>query len=374
MISMRPTFAEINLSNLKYNYLNIRKKVNDSKIMAVVKADAYGHGMIECVKKLSSIKSGGPEYYGVALTEEGIELRKANIIDEPILTFSPFQKNELDDYLKYKIMPTISSEHQINLLKRNLKQRELRIHINIDTGMGRLGINYEKAYESIKAISSIPTVKIDGVYTHFATSDEKDKSFAKLQLKRFNEVIKLLKTDKIKYGILHAANSGAILDMPESYFDMVRPGITLYGYYPSLGTTKSIALKPVMSLFSRVSTVRELRSGESTSYGRKFFANKKSNIVSVPIGYADGLNRLLINKMKVIVKDKVFDQIGTVTMDRVMINTKNKKLKVGDKVILLGKSKNNSITAWDWSKIIKTIPYEITCNINKRVPRIYINQ
>ncbi len=371
---MRSTYAEINLSNLKYNYLNIRKKANGSKIMAVVKADAYGHGMIECVKKLSSIKNRGPEYYGVALTEEGIELRKANIIDEPILTFSPFQSSELDDYLKYKIMPTISSEHQINLLKRNLKRSKLRVHINIDTGMGRLGINYSKAYESIKEISNIPSVKIDGLYTHFATSDEKDKNFAKLQLQRFNEIIKLLKTNNINYGILHTANSGAILDIPESYFDMVRPGISLYGYYPSLNTTESIALKPVMSLFSRVSSVRELSSGESTSYGRKFIAKRKTTIASVPFGYADGLNRLLTNKMKVIVKDKVFDQIGIVTMDRVMINTKNQKLKVGDKVILLGNSKNISITAWDWSKIIKTIPYEITCNINKRVPRIYTNQ
>lgn len=371
---MRPTYAEINLSNLKHNYLNIRKKVNDSKIMVVVKADAYGHGMIECVRKLSSIKKGSPEYYGVALTEEGIELRKANIINEPILTFSPFQKNELDDYFKYKIIPTISSENQIKLLKRNLKKRKLRIHINIDTGMGRIGINYSKAYKTIKEISKIPTVIIDGLYTHFATSDEKNKNFAKLQLKRFNKIIKLLKTDNINYGILHTANSGAILDMPESYFDMVRPGVSLYGYFPSFNTTESISLKPVMSLFSKVSSVRELSPGESTSYGRKFIAKRKTIIASLPFGYADGLNRLLTNKMKVIVKDMLLDQIGTVTMDRVMIDTNNKKIKIGDKVILLGKSKSNSITAWDWSKIIKTIPYEITCNISKRVPRIYINQ
>jgi alanine racemase len=215
-------------------------------------------------------------------------------------------------------------------------------------------------------------VIIDGVYTHFATSDEKDKTFVNKQIERFVQVISELKKMMIHCGIIHVANSGAILDLPNSYFDMVRPGISLYGYYPSLETTESINLKPVMSLVSQVSTIMKIKKGETIGYGRKFKAKNDIIAGTLPIGYADGLLRGLSNKIKVIINNNEFKQVGRISMDRISINLENSKVKEGNKAILLGKSKNYKITALDWSEILNTIPYEITCSISKRVPREYL--
>jgi alanine racemase len=368
---MRPTYALINLSNLKYNYLQIKKKVKTSKIMAVVKADAYGHGMIKCVEALQSLNNKRPDYYAVALFEEALELRKSKIVYQPILTFSPFNSVELKDYFKYDIMPTITNAVQIKELTSLRLSKKLKVHVNIETGMGRLGISYREAVEQIKNLSKIKNVIIDGIYTHFATSDEKDKTFANLQLSRFKQVIEELKSHKIEIGKIHCANSGAIIDMPESYFDMVRPGISLYGYYPSLETSESIKLKPVMSIVSEVENVRKIKKGESVSYGRRYIAKDETNIFTVPVGYADGIPRNLTNKIECIISDQKYKQIGTITMDRIMFESGSKLLKAGTTIQLLGKNKNYQINAWDWSKLLNTIPYEITCGISKRVPRKY---
>ena len=239
--------------------------------------------------------------------------------------------------------------------------------------MGRLGLDSNNSVEEIIKLSKIKNIIIDGIYTHFATSDEKSKLFANKQLERFTKVISELKKSNIHCGIIHAANSGAILDLSNSYFDMVRPGISLYGYYPSLETSQSIKLKPVMSLASKVSTIMEIRKDETIGYGRKFKAEKNMRTGTLPIGYADGLFRGLSNKIKVIIQDSIFNQVGRISMDRISIDLGNSKIKEGSKVLLLGKSKSHQITAWDWSKILNTIPYEITCSISKRVPREYID-
>lgn len=368
---MRPTHAEINLKSLLFNIKNIKKKVGNSKVMTVVKADAYGHGMLECVKALETLGEGKLSYYGVALLEEAIELRKAKITSKPILCFSPFTLEELNEYIKFKVIPTLTDFSQLKNLKKNNLTKKFKVQVNVDTGMGRVGIHYTKAFSLIEKLSKIKNIIIDGVYTHFATSDEKDKTFAKVQLKRFLNTIEDLKENNINFGLAHAANSGAILDMPESYMDMVRCGISLYGYYPSNESSESIKLKPVMSLVSKVSTITNVEKGDSVSYGRKYIAKKKSNIVSVPIGYADGLRRAHTNKMIGIIKNKKYSQVGTVTMDRIMFDVNNDNIKIGDKIILIGKSKNVEITALNWCEILDTIPYEITCGIGKRVQRIY---
>ncbi len=369
---MRKTSAVINLKNLKHNYLGLRRKAKNSKVMAVVKADAYGHGMLQCVKALSELGEKQPEYFGVALLEEAIELRKSGLTKNPILSFAPFHKSELQDYLLYDIIPTVAAVENLKDLTKYHGNKKLKVHVNVDTGMGRLGIKYSDVAEFITKLSRNPSIKIDGIYTHFATSDERDKSYAKLQLGRFKDVLETLKAAQINYGIAHTANSGAILDIPDSIFDMIRPGISLYGYYPSLETTESVKLKPVMSLFTEVSTIKEINKGESVSYGRLFFADKKTNVATAPIGYADGVVRNLTNKMKGIIKNKVYSQVGRVTMDRIMFDVGGSNVKPGDRIILLGKSKDHEITAWDWCKELDTIPYEITCNISKRVPREYI--
>ena len=369
---MRLTRAEIKLSKLKFNYLNIRRKVSNCPVMAVVKADAYGHGMIQIVTALESLANKKPSYYGVALLEEGIELRKSKVTNSPILIFAPFKKEELNEIQKYQLIPTITSEQEIKDFGKINLNKKLKVHINIDTGMGRVGLPFEKAFDLIVKLSKVQNIIIDGIYTHFATSDEKNKKFALLQLKRFNEVIDKFKEAKIETGVIHAANSGAILDMPNTYFEMVRVGISLYGYYPSNETSESIKLKSVMSLVSAVASLNEVSKGTSISYGRKYRAKNNTKIISVSIGYADGIKRGLTNNMFCIIKNRKYPQVGTVTMDRIMFDIGTAKIKVGDKVILLGNSKSEVISASDWCNTLNTIPYEITCGISKRVPRKYI--
>ena len=370
---MRPTYALINLSNLKRNFLNIRKKVKTAKVMAVVKADAYGHGVKEIVFALNSLDDKKPDYYAVAFIDEAIELRSLGVA-EPILIFEPVFEQDAESIYRFDLIPTVFTKEHLKVLNKNKPSyfnRKLKVHVKVDTGMNRLGINFNNAFDFICELNNDDNFIIDGTYTHFATSDEKNKSFANLQLKRFQQILDELKQKKINYGLAHAANSGAILDMPKTYFDMVRPGVSLYGNYPSLETTESIRLFPVMSLISHVTSVKIIDKGESVSYGRKFIAKKKSKIISAPIGYADGFSRSFTNRFKAIIKGKYYPQVGTVTMDRTMFNVNNDNIKVGDEVILLGKKNKLEITAWDWSKKLNTIPYEITCGISKRVRRVY---
>ncbi|MDR3627951.1 MAG: alanine racemase [Ignavibacteriaceae bacterium] len=375
---MRPTFAEINLNNLKNNFLNIRKKVRNAKIMAVVKADAYGHGVKEVVDLYNSLGNKRPEYFAVAICDEALELRKNNV-KQPVLVFDPFEKSEAETVFKYNIMPTVFNNSHLDILlkagnklaTKNSAGKKIKVHVKIDTGMNRLGINSDEAVPFIEKLSKNEKFLIDGIYTHFATSDDKDKTFANIQLKRFKDLLDELKKRNINYGLAHAANSGAILDMPDSYFDMIRPGICLYGYYPSLETSESIELKPVMSLISRVASVKTISKNDTVGYGQTFTAKTRTKIVSVPIGYADGYNRNLSNKAKAVINGKQYNLIGRVAMDRIMFNVKSDDVKVNDKVILIGKENGVQVTAWDWSKLLDTIPYEVTCNISKRVPRVY---
>jgi alanine racemase len=370
---MRLTKAIINISNLKKNFLNIRKKVGNAKVMAVVKADAYGHGVKTVVDALNSLGKMKPEYYAVANPDEGVELRKLNI-KQPILIFDPIDKYQANKFFSFNLIPSVFTKEHLNILlmekKRLQVNKKILVHVKIDTGMNRLGVDYTDAIKFIQLISADKNFVIDGVFTHFATSDEVGSDYAQLQIKRFDKIIKSLKEKKIKYGLAHSANSGAIIDYPNAYYDMVRPGISLYGYFPSLKTSESIKLHPVMSLVSKVSTVKKIKHGESVSYSRRYFTRKETNIISVPIGYADGFSRSLTNKASAIIKGKIYNQVGTVTMDRIMFDVGNDKIKVDDDVILIGEKGKIKIDAWDWSKKTNTIPYEVTCGISKRVPRV----
>jgi alanine racemase len=370
---MRLTKAIINTNNLNKNFLNLRKKVGRAKVMAVVKADAYGHGVKTTIVALNSLGKQKPEYYAVATADEGVELRELKI-KQPILIFDPIDKYQVNKFFKFNLISSVFTEEHLNILlkeKRRLKSnRKILIHVKIDTGMNRLGVEYSDAVNFVHKLSLNKDFVIDGIFTHFATSDEAGSGYAKLQIKRFNAVLKDLKNDNIQIGLAHAANSGAIIDFPEAYYDMVRPGISLHGYYPSLKTSESIKLYPVMSLVSKVSTIKTIKRGEPVSYSRRFFTKKETKIISVPIGYADGFPRSLTNKAQAIIKGKIYNQVGTVTMDRIMFDVGNDNIKVNDDVILIGEKGKLKIDAWDWSKKINTIPYEITCGISKRVPRV----
>lgn len=370
---MRKTFAEIDLGRLKENFLNIRNKTN-TRVMAVVKADAYGHGMLRCVEALESLGSSRPEYYAVALLEEAIELRKS-FPSVRILVFAPAESDELVFFDEYDLIATVGEPWQLEMLEEAFTYRSekpLKVHLKTDTGMGRIGVRFNDAAAYMRRLIAIPGISVDGIYTHFATSDEYDKSFAGLQLERFCGIVDELKASGVDYGLAHCSNSGAILDMPDAYFDMVRPGIILYGYYPSLDTSASVEVSPVMSLISTVSTVKRLKKGETVSYGRRYTASEDTTIVTVPIGYADGFVRGLTNRCQAIINGNIIRQAGQVCMDRIMFEAGDAEVSAGDRVVLLGRDGEMEITAWDWSKVLGTIPYEITCNISKRVPRLYI--
>ena len=371
---MRATHALINKENLILNFHNIKKKVGKAKIMAVVKADAYGHNVKFVIDTLNSIVNK-PDYYAVATVEEGIELKKLKV-KQPILVFDPIDKSSVNEILKNKLIPTIFTDEHVKILIGALKKlkvkNQINVHVKIDTGMNRLGIEYYKAERFIVKLQKNKQINIDGVFTHFACSDEKENDYTRLQINRFNAIINKLKEKKIKFGLVHAANSGAIIDYPEAHYDMVRPGISLYGYYPSLETSESIKLLPVMSIVSKVGSVKIIDKNESISYSRRYFTKKQTKIISVPIGYADGLPRNLTNNVQAIIKNKIYNQVGTVTMDRIMFDVENDNIKVGDDVILIGKKGKFEIDAWDWSEKLNTIPYEVTCGISKRVPRVLL--
>lgn len=366
---MRPTAARIHLSHLQHNLNSIRKQINGRGILAVVKADAYGHGAIETVKTFESVNKP-PEQYGVAYADEAAELRKAGL-EKPLLVFDLLGEHNIAAVTELHLTATVADYKQIQLLGNYAAHKPRPVHINVDTGMGRVGVHHRDAAELIRAIASTQYVELAGVYTHLSTSDERDKTYARLQLQRFNALIEQMKSEGITCGRVHAANSGAVLDMPEAYYDMVRPGISLYGYYPSSETSESIKLKPVMELVSQVSTVRTFEKDEPVSYGRRYITPGKTKIVSVPLGYADGVNRNLTNKMTALINGKTYPQVGTVTMDRIMFDAGEDVVSVGDPVLLFGAG-GKEPTAADWAEALGTIPYEITCAISKRVPRIYV--
>lgn len=369
---MRLSYALINRSNLKYNFLNIRKKVKDVKIMAVVKADAYGHGVIEIVKTLNSLGNKKPDYYGVAILEEAMELRKHGVT-EPILVFNPVMEHDSEIFSRYNLIASVFNEKHLAILKKanHLQNRKIKVHVKVDTGMHRLGINFTEALEFISKLHRNEAFEIDGIYTHFANADEKKDPYPILQLNRFIDILRRLKEQNIPHGLAHAANSSAILNFHGSWFDMVRPGLLMFGYSPAGRKPVGISLKPVMSLISYIDSIKEIEKGESISYSRTYFTSEATRIATVPIGYADGYNRKLSNKAKAIINGSFFNQVGNVTMDRIMFNIDAANCRIGDKVILMGNDKDLEFNIWDWSKIIDTIPYEVICNISKRIPRIY---
>lgn len=368
---MSNTYVEIDLKNLKKNFLNIRKKSGKCKVMAVVKADAYGHGMEGCVKALMELGKKAPDYFGVAHVEEGIELRKLTKVNKPVLCFSPMPADKIGLYQKYDLIASVSDEsHFYELLALNLK-RPLKIHFNVDTGMGLTGIPYEKAYDLIQLIAFKKNIVIDGLYTIFANAFSRDISFARAQIKKVDKLVSRLKKAGVECGIVHAANSAALLNVPGSAFGMVRTGSSLYGFYPSKEVKKSVKIYPVMSIYSSISVVKRLHKGETVGFGRTFKAPADINMATIPFGYADGFKKGFSNNFSAIIKGKFYPQIGNVSMDRIAFNLENDKILKGEKVVLLGKGGNLQISLWDWADRLDTIPYEIACSIGKRIPRIF---
>jgi alanine racemase len=380
---LNPTRAEIDLNKLKFNYDQIKthlQKENPKKnikICGVVKANAYGHGIQEISHKLISI---GADYLGVANYDEAIKLRTL-IPDATILVFGTLIHSKLKPaayvkrLLNHNLIATVASLETARFLDYYSSRisKKFKVHIKVDTGMKRIGFDVKRAFKNISQVFEYKNLDIEGIYTHFATAEYGDKTFAKLQLHKFQELLHELKKAGMEFPIVHAANSGAILDLKESYFDMVRPGMILYGYYPSDEVKNKISLKPIMNLKSKVTYIKRVDANTSISYGRKFFTDKKSFIGSIPVGYGDGYWRALSSKGKVAINGNYYPISGTITMDWIMINLGVKSsVRVGDDVLLIGSENGTYLGADKISAMVKTIPYEICCAVADRVQRIYI--
>lgn len=368
-MAFRGTIAEISLSAISSNLEKVRSKAGNRKILTVVKASAYGHGAIPVAEKLIA---EGVDMLGVANVEEGIELRDAGI-NHPIVVLSGIVPDEIPAVIEYNLTPVIYNPPIARSLSEASKKRGkiTAIHIKIDTGMGRLGVIAYEAVSIIKEIAELKGLRLEGIMTHFSDVDLIDKEYAEFQLKLFNDVIEGLKKIGIKFELCHAANSAAILTFSSSLFDMVRPGIMLYGYPPS-DQIYSPGLRPALSLKTQILFLKKVPSGTPISYGRTFITKRESTIAVLPIGYADGYNRLLSNKGEVLIKGKRAPVIGRVCMDTTMVDvTEISGVKEGDEVVLIGKQGEEFIGADEIAKKIDTIPYEVLCSISRRVTRVY---
>jgi len=367
---VRPTYAAVNLSHIDENLDAIRSKVKSSRVMLILKANAYGHGL----KDVSLHLADRVDYMGVAVLEEGLYLRQIGI-KTPILVMGGVWNSQIPQYIQNDLTLTASSVEkleQIDQIALSMKKK-VRVHLKIDTGMERIGVHYYNAETLLKAaLSCQKNVEIEGIYSHFANSDSANLTHSHLQLERFNNVLHFFEKNNLPMPIRHIANSGAVLQIPESYFDMVRPGILMYGVYPSQECVRSIRVKPALSWKSRVVYFKVVKPGHPVSYGSIWQSDHQVRVVTIPVGYGDGYFRSMSNKASVIIDGKKYPQVGRICMDQIMVNIEWGTAYNGDEVTLIGESGKESITVEDLAGWADTIPYEILTNINTRVPRIYI--
>lgn len=368
----RPTRAEIHLKNIDNNVKIIKKVIGEKKILGIVKANAYGHGLVEISKRLQELKL---DYLGVAYIEEAVYLRKHGI-KTPILVLGAVDSTQLNLYLKYNIDISGSSIEKLESISKKAKRlgKIAKIHLKIDTGMGRIGVQWDRKEEFIKKAYTLPNLEIVGIFSHFADSYD-DPRYTSTQLKRFNTVLKYIKTHYKLPPLIHFANSGAISrNLKSSFFTMVRPGLMLYGY--SLNKTLQKKLKPVMHFKTKVLFFKVLTKGNSIGYARTYFTKKDERIVTLPVGYADGYPRSLsnsgfvyINNPKYKQRKHIFPVVGRICMDQIMVDLgENGTAYVNDEVELWGEN----IKLWNVSKWSGHSMWDLLSNVSERVPRKYI--
>jgi alanine racemase len=360
------TFVEISIPNILHNIRALKGLLdNKVKFMAVVKADAYGHGAVPVSKAIER----NVDYLAVATLSEALELKKAGV-RSPILLLSEIHPSSAAEVVKNGFIQTVYTLKLAKALSNaavSLKKKA-RIHLKIDTGMGRIGVHFSKAEGLFNAISRLPNLNIEGLFTHFAGAEELD-DFTSRQLKRFRAFIS--KIDPAGY-ILHAANSAAVLYHRDSHLDMVRVGLSMYGLYPQGGRKGSVDLKPALEFKTHVVYVKKVPAWTPISYGSTYNTKKETTIATLPVGYADGLPRALSNKGEVLIKGKRYPIVGRVCMDLTLVDVGNSSIKPGDEVSLIGRQGNEVISTDDVAKLADTISYEVICGIGKRVPRVYI--
>ncbi len=364
-------WAEINLDNIAHNIKTLKTYLaKDVEIMAVIKADGYGHGAVEVSKVLLY---NGASSLGVAICDEGVSLRQNNIfVPILILGYTPAQK--LSDVVTYNLIQTVFSKEAAQELSEVAVRlnRQAEIHIKIDTGMGRLGFvpNVESA-EVIAEIAKLPNILISGIYTHFAEADKKQSNFTNEQYEKFQFILNELKNRGLTFKTVHASNSAASILYKNMGLNVVRAGIVLYGLKPSDDFENT--LKPAMSFKTQISYIKTVPQNTSIGYGRTYYTKEETTVATIPVGYADGYSRLLSNCGKVLIRGQFAPIIGNICMDQFMVDVSHiKSVKAGDEVVLFGKQGKNEIPADEIAKTLNTINYEIVCSVGKRVPRVYI--
>lgn len=370
-------WAEVNLDNIAHNVKEIRRIVDKKvEIMGVVKADAYGHGVMEIARTLLE---NGVTRLAVSMLDEAIQLRQ-NGIKVPILILSYTDPVRAEEIVLNDVTQTVFSHDLAEALSEAAVKhhRNVKIHIKIDTGMTRVG--FMPGYSAVKnvvQISKLPGIIIEGLFTHFASADEADKSYTYMQFERFMSIVGELNRIGVYIPVKHVCNSAALIEFPEMHLNMVRPGIALYGLYPSDEVDKTkIDLRPAMSLKANVILVKDVEKDTFISYGRIFKTSRNSRIATIPIGYADGYTRLLTGKGKVLLNGQLAPIVGRICMDQCMVDITDIEgdVKVGDEAVLIGKQKDNEIKVEDLAKSVGTINYELVSIIEKRIPRVYLKE
>ncbi|NLB72926.1 MAG: alanine racemase [Firmicutes bacterium] len=374
----RPTVAEVNLACIARNMQAIRRVVGpDCEILGVVKADAYGHGAIPVAR---IALNNGATWLGVALVEEGIALRRSGII-VPILVLAQLFPAQAQAALRYNLScATATYEFAEALSNAAVKEgKKAKCHVKVDTGMGRIGVYPTQAVSFVKRIAMLPNIEIEGIFTHLATAEDEDRTFLYRQLSLFDDTISALRHNGIQVQYCHAANSVAAVTVPEARFDIVRPGIFLYGLTPLHGERArrlrtELDILPALSLKTRVGFVKRLPRGASIGYGATYTLDKDSTIATLPIGYADGFPRALSNCGEVLVRGNRFPVVGRVCMDECMVSADDFEVDVEDEVVLIGRQGKEEIAAEDVAEKADTVAHEILCGISRRVPRVYLSK
>lgn len=366
---IRPTRVEVDLKKLSENFRKVKKYAAPAKVMPILKANAYGHGLLRIAQLFEELNA---DYLGVAVVEEGILLREKGI-NIPILVLGGVWGNQVPLFLKHNLTITASSIDKLNQIDDTARGMKIKakVHLKIDTGMERIGVHYYNAENFLDAAYKCKNINVEGIYSHFANSDASDLTYAKLQLERFEEVLSFFEKQSIETPIRHFANSGAILQLPEANFDMVRPGIMLYGVYPTKEVQRTIEIESVLTWKSLVIYFKVIKPGHPVGYDSTFTTDHNIRAVTIPLGYGDGYLRCMSHKAEVLIRGKRYPVIGTISMDQIVANIENESAYNGDEVILLGNDGKSSISCEELADWAGTNPYEILTNINTRVPRIY---
>ncbi len=366
---MRNTFIEINLKNLNNNIQKIADSIGSANIMPVIKANAYGHGMIGIAKNLNHPKI---DMLGIAYPSEGIELRNIGETRKILLLIPP-EVEEITDVIDNNLDITIGHIHYINEINEIARKRHAKIkaHLYVNTGMNRDGNNFEEYKHLVPNLESYKNIEFKGICSHFATSDMDDKTFAQFQINNFKQFLDYAESHNLHFKYRHISNSAGIVNLPNAIFDIVRPGFAIYGLMPQKHLADKLDLKPVLSLKTFIKKIFSVNSGETAGYSLKFTADKPTKIAVLPIGYGDGIVLNLTNNAQCLIKGKRYDLVGSICMDQLFADIGNDNIDEGEQVVLIGKQGNEEISVYELADRANTIPYNITTSILKRVPRFF---